>query len=196
MAAKTKVKNPPRNICRGSPNRRLSHQTVFQREEVYIKQLCTVHQIPFTPHPCGAEQLLRQMPFSPGCDEGVLGHGALALEANSNWSMKTCQSHPILCRLLGNRHGWANAIKWICVKEKNGKCMFGFQTLSLGKTLQDVLNEILLPRLQSIRKQQPPKVLFARPENGPLPWKWILGYGILHLFFWRGMFSVALLWCH
>ena len=35
----------------------------------------------------------------------------------------------------------------------------------LGKTLEDVLNEYLLPRLQSIRKQQPPKVLFCTAEK-------------------------------
>ena len=36
-----------------------------------------------------------------------------------------------------------------------------------GQTLEDLLNDYILPRLEGIRKQQPPKVLFARPETGP-----------------------------
>ena len=57
---------------------------------------------------------------------------------------------------------------------------------TVGKTLQDVLNEILLPRLQSIRKQQPSKVLFARPENGPSSVEMDLGLWYLASFFLGG----------
>ena len=66
---------------------------------------------------------------------------------------------------------------------------------TVGKTLEDVLNEYLLPRLQSIRKQQPPKVLFARPENGPSSVEMDLELKYQLVLFFGGMFSVGL-WRH